>query len=382
VKIAVEANVLAREPQSGVYYYVQRLLKAMATIKPSDAYSLIYLGRPGRTLADLGLPATQFDLKRVHWLPRKLYNLFLRTPFGLPLDLISGVHPDLFLFPSFARWPLLRPYPSVVIIYDTAYLDFPEVIETWHFKWYLERAVPRALKRASRVVVISESTRQSLVKHYGVSPEKITVVVPAVEHTQFKPAAAAEIQKIRHKYQTGDNYILFLGTLEPRKNMARVIAAYLALPLKVRSQYKLVLAGARGWKDTELLEAADKLEASELVMTGFIEEADLATLYSGAAVFVYPSLYEGWGMPVLEAMACGTPVITANNSSLPEAGGTAAVYIDAQATEQLTQALSDVLLSPTRRSQMSQEGLKHAANFTWEASAARLHKVFEEATQQ
>jgi glycosyltransferase involved in cell wall biosynthesis len=370
MKIVVEADLLAHDPQTGVYYYTQRLLAAAAKLDPSIAYQLVFFGSSRQFIERLGINGSNVTTKGIKWLPRKVYNALLRTPFRLPFDLVSGAQGDIFLFPRFVRWPLASKKPSIVIIYDTAYLDFPEVLKTNHYRRYLEFFVPRSIKKATQIVTISESTKRSLIDHYGTPAAKITVITPALDHAQFKPAPETEIEATKQKYGITKEYLLYLGAIEPRKNIGGIIDAYQALSPDLRDRYQLVVGGGTSWKDGELQLPQDA------VVTGFVESGDITALYSGATLFVYPSHYEGWGMQILEAMACGTPVLTADNSSLPEVGGDAAVYAKTNDQASLNTELANLLSSPHSLDDLRTKGLQRAKSSNWEDSAQKLLALF------
>lgn len=380
MKIALEVDVLASSPKTGVFHYTQRLLRALLAQDTENDYSLVYVGKESQARR-FELPLQHTALRAVAWLPRKLYRLSLRPPIGLPIDLLAGVTADIWVFTGFSRWPLLKKAKSLTFIYDTAYIDYPEVIETRHFQAYLSRVVPRAIRRSTKVLAISESTKQSLIKHYQTPTEKIEVITPGVDHSFYKAVSIKDVEKMKTKYSVTGDYVLYLGTLEPRKNIVGIIEAYRALSPQLQAQYQLVLAGNKGWQDTEIEAAINSLPEKNLVRIGYVDHEDLPALYTGSTIFLYPSVYEGWGMQILEAQACGTPVITADNSSLPEAGGEAAIYVKTGDQMALNQALCGLLQDPARRKQLSQAGLQHVKGFTWEASATKLRDLLEELGQ-
>jgi glycosyltransferase involved in cell wall biosynthesis len=214
------------------------------------------------------------------------------------------------------------------------------------------------------------------------APKDITVVEPALDQAKFKPASKEAVAEVKRKYKITRDYLLFVGTMDPRKNVEGIIKAYAALEPAVRDKYQLVLAGAPGrdwgwgWLDDKVDELEKTLPARALIRTGYFANEDKPALMSGATLFVWPSHYEGWGMPVLEAEACGAPVVTARNSSLPEVGGAGAAYVE-QTTdpEELTRLMMDLLNDPVRREKMRAAGLEHAKKFTWTRSAAKLADV-------
>lgn len=377
MRVGIEASPLLVENKTGVEHYTQRLLAALFKIDPRNEYWLTYLAFFTKADPELGVSGQNIHKRRISWLPGKIYNATLRSPIGLAIDLISGLHVDVFLFLNFARWPLQRTKNSVVIVHDLSFIEFPQVIKTLHHRLYLSWTVPRSIKKASAVIAISESTKNGIIKHYGTAPEKISVVPPAVDHDVYKPMSKSAIASLKKKHNIVGEYLLYIGTLEPRKNILAIVAAYKSLPDSVRNKYQLVIGGNRGWGNDEIESELSSLPKGELLRLGYVDDADMAALYSGATMFLYPSVYEGWGMQVLEAMACGTPVITANNSSLVEAGGDAAAFVTVGEQEHFNALLLKVLDSPSTRRAMSFRGIKHAATFSWDKSASLLLDVLK-----
>jgi glycosyltransferase involved in cell wall biosynthesis len=253
-------------------------------------------------------------------------------------------------------------------------LDAPEYIVPRHQK-YLSRRVPQSVGKATHVIAVSENTKRRLVERYGTDPAKITVIEPALDHQAYQPASSEVVATAKQKYGITKPYLLYLGTMEPRKNIAGIIRAYTMLTAKEQASYQLVLAGGKGWLDTEINQLIDSLPAESVVRTGYVDDGDKPALYTGATLFLYPSHYEGWGMQLLESMACGTPAITARNSSLVEAGGEAAAYIDENTPEALGKLVQAILYDPERQEKMRKAGFKHAKEFTWKRSAKKLAVV-------
>ncbi|HEY6736297.1 MAG TPA: glycosyltransferase family 1 protein [Candidatus Saccharimonadia bacterium] len=377
-QLAIDIDILAHDSKTGVYYYTQRLLAALLARPRAYGVTLAYFGK-AQPLSDWELPAGSATVRAVTWLPRKLYRLTLRTVAALPFDLMTGVRADAFLFTKVVALPLVRRVPNAVVIHDTAYVDYPDVMENWHFRKYLEWGVPRGIKRASLVITISESTKSRLMELYGVPEQKIRLIPPAVDHAAYHPYEEPEVARVREKFGITKPYILSVCTLEPRKNLVTLLRACADFPPELLRDYQLVLAGRKGWHNAELDTLLDELgKKISIVVTGYVLNEDLPVLYAGAAVFVLPSLYEGFGMPVLEAMACGAPVITANNSSLPEVAGEAGVLVEALDVAGLCQAMVDVLHDDQRRARMRRAGLARAQAYSWEKSATLLANVIDE----
>jgi glycosyltransferase involved in cell wall biosynthesis len=234
-----------------------------------------------------------------------------------------------------------------------------------------DRNFAEVLKRADALIAVSQSTKNDSVRVLGLPPEKITVIHSGVSDAFFD-VRTDEIWRIKKKYRLKRPFVLFTGTIEPRKNIDSLLDAYTSLESPLRKEFDLVIAGPIGW-------AADKTisRLKSIRYLGYIPERDLATLTSAASVFVYPSLYEGFGFPVAQAMAAGVPVITSNNSSLPEVTGNAAVLIDPRSTSELRNALTRLLQSPEQRAQLSELGAAQAREFRWDVCAAKSLRFFE-----
>jgi glycosyltransferase involved in cell wall biosynthesis len=304
--------------------------------------------------------------------PVRPVNALLRIPFGLPWAALRG---SFDLLHVTYNAPPLNPCPTVVTIHDISFEHYPQFFSPRDLL-ILKTLVPLSARRAACVLTGSEYTRRELIDRYGLAPQKITVTYYAADE-QFHPVLdPAALQAVRAKYGIGDApFVLALGNLQPRKNMARLVAAFAAVarddisPGNVIS--KLVIAGKAQWRESEVFQAVRQAGLEKrVVFPGYVEDADLPALYSAATVFVYPSLYEGFGLPPLEAMACGAPVISTNAASLPEVVADAALLIDPSDTVALAQALSDVLTRPALQADLIERGLRRAARFSWERCAA------------
>jgi glycosyltransferase involved in cell wall biosynthesis len=312
----------------------------------------------------------------VRYLPSKVYNLFSRKIAVPPADLLSAVKPDIAIFGNFVRSPLITGGKTITVIYDLSYIHFRQFADKKNAA-LLSKRVPVAAKKSDKIITISESSKKEIVKYYKVEPEKIAIISPAVDHGVFKPQEYKKITQIRNKYKINRSYILYTGTLEPRKNIVGILEAYALLPMSLCAEFQLVLAGGKGWLDHEIQSKLDDLKDLEIVLTGYVPDKDLPALYSGASVFVYPSFYEGFGMPPLEAMACGVPVITSNNSSLPEVVGTAGITIDAKDTKSLAENMQRVLTDEKLANKMKKDGLIQAKKFSWAESAVKMKMVID-----
>lgn len=261
--------------------------------------------------------------------------------------------------------------PCAVLVYDlVAFL--PEV-RPQERAARIERATIRpAIRRAKRLVCISHSTERDLLERFPRAAGKTTTIPLAASAEFGRRRAPSELEAVAARYgvSAGD-FVLSTGSLEPRKNLARLIRAHGALPEELRRSYPLVLVGPRGWEEEEILHAARE-RGDAVRLTGFVPDEDLAGLYAACALFCYPSLYEGFGLPVLEAMAAGAPVITSNTSSLPEVGGEAVAYVQPEDERSLAEAMERLLRSPDERSGLADRARTRAAEFSWDRVARAM----------
>jgi len=295
-----------------------------------------------------------------------------------PMDLLYGR--GIYLFPRFVGMRLAFS-KSILTIYDLSFELHKEFVEDNNAR-FLSGAVGRSVKKASRIIAISESSRSEVMQFYKVPADKISVATPAVDPAFINRRPAKEIAAAKKKYGITGDYILALSNLEPRKNLEGLVEAYLSLPVAARKKYSLLIVGADGWKAERLfgkIEASSKQAGRIIRPSEYVVDTDKAAVISGASLLVYPSHYEGFGMPPLEALACGVPVITSNNSSLPEVIGDAGMMIDSHDQAQLAATLANHLQHiDTITKQARIEGPQQAAKFSWETSA----QVFLETAKQ
>ena len=268
---------------------------------------------------------------------------------------------------------LLRRIPRKVrltaTIHDMTCWLMPELHPAANLR--ADRAFAEILKRADAVMAVSESTRNDAIRVLALDPDKITVIHLGIDRAFFHVPAGA-IEHVKDRYGLARPFVLSVGTIEPRKNIDTLLDAYAALAPSMHEEFELVLAGPRGWARPETMARLRKAR-----YLGYIPEADIAPLTAAATVFVYPSLYEGFGFPVAQAMAAGVPVVTSDVSSLPEVAGDAAVLVDPRSTAELRDALARLLLSPDLRKELASRGRVRAKQFTWERCAAESLRFFE-----
>lgn len=366
----------AYEQGGGIGRYVRELVGALADVDTSNQYRLFVSGAAPHTLPSP--PGPNFTWASTRISPRWMARLWYRAMLPLPVEVFTGsislYHATDFVLPP-ARPQTVR----LLTVHDLSFVRVPETASP-RLKAYLDVVVPRSLKQADHILADSQATKDDIVELYGVDPTRITPLLSGV-NSRFQPQQQDQIETVRHKYGLGGKpFILSVGTVQPRKNYARLVYALKAL-LDRQLDVSLVISGGKGWLEDSLYTAIrDTHMQDDVHLIGFADEDDLPALYSAANCFAFPSLYEGFGLPVLEAMACETPVITSNVSSLPEVAGDAAILVDPHDVEDITEALYRLLTDNALRDQLVQRGRVRAAHFTWKRSALQLKSIYTQLT--
>lgn len=292
----------------------------------------------------------------------------------LPLSIDSILPRGAYFFPAYTMLPM-RSRASAVVIHDLAHLEVPDCVEAGNAR-LLDYALPRSVKQAGAIITISEYTKQRLLHHFGIEPSRIRIAPPAVDRHVYRRIDHATSRSVRERYGiTCENYLLAVGTLEPRKNLARVIDAFSLLPEPVRQQYSLVLIGANGWDKGETQARIGQAQAKGIRILrprGYVQDDDMAAFYSGAQGLVFLPLYEGFGIPPLEAYACDTPVLASRVSSVPEAAGDMALYVDdPKDLDAIRRGMLELLaIDEPRREALQPSMRRHLDSFGWLQSAA------------
>ena len=353
----------------GISRYIYYLLVELRRLAGADEFTAFV----GSETDDPALAATsRFRLQRAG--PRgsqpvaRIVWEQLRQPAVLRHERVELLHSL-----AFAQ-PLLWRGPSVVSFMDLSFLRFPRAFNRAN-RLYLTVMGRAAVRRADHLLAISESTRQDLIKLLGAAPERVTVTYCGVDPS-FRPLPADAVARFRARHELPERFILYVGTLEPRKNVPRLLEAYARL-VRAGDAPPLVIVGARGWRHASIDARLAALGLGERVrLLGYLPAADLPLCYNAADLFVYPSLYEGFGLPPLEALACGTPVVTSNTSSLPEAVGDVAVCVDPRDVGKLAAAMRQVLDDASLRARLRASGIDWAAGFTWQRMAEQTLAVY------
>lgn len=364
----------AYEQGAGIGRYVRELVRALAALDTQTPYRLFVAGATRGNLP--ASPGANFSWRPTRITPLWFARLWHRLQLPLPVEAFTG-RVTLFHATDFTLPPVLPGTKTLLTVHDLSFVRAPETT-TPVLKAYLDKVVPRSVRRATHVLADSQATKDDLVDLYGTSPDKITVLLGGV-NPEFEPVLDEDTRRAaRRRYAIPDNpYIFSVGTVQPRKNYARLIEA-VSLLGPAFGDVHLVIAGGHGWLDDSIYQAVHTFGLDERVhFTGFVRDGDLPALYSAATCFAYPSLYEGIGLPVLEAMACGTPVVTSNISSMPEISGEAALLVDPYDVAALADALRTLLSEDALRQDLVQRGFSQAATFTWERAAAQLYGVYQ-----
>ncbi|MBI4049194.1 MAG: glycosyltransferase family 4 protein [Candidatus Doudnabacteria bacterium] len=363
--IGIEAERANLPQKTGVEVYAAELIKNLARQDAKNDYVLYFRSQPQDWFQQL---PPNFKLKVI---PFPKFWTQLRISWEIlwhPVDVLAILASAL---------PIWHPANSVVTVHDVAWKLFPEAF-TPFMRRYLEWSTSFAVRSASKVIAVSESTKRDLVKYYQINPEKIEVI-PLAAGEQFRPQSYEQSQPILDKFGlVYQKYILFVGTMQPRKNIPRLVEAFIRLKQKNHIEEKLVIVGKKGWlwQPIEKKIAEGGLGQAVKVLD-YVTDEDLPALFSGASVFTLPALYEGFGIPPLEAMACGVPVVVSNVSSLPEVVGDAGILVDPNSVDSIAEGLLKGLTDKEFKASMVQKGLEQAAKFSWEETARKTLVLLE-----
>lgn len=293
---------------------------------------------------------------------------------------LQKLKPDLYHALAFVgSWTM--PKPSVVTVFDLSFMRYPEVL-TRARRIYLQRMTAYSCRKATRVLAISQSTANDVTQYLGIAPDKIDIAYPGVS-PDFKPLPREDIVAFRQKKDLPDNFLLFVGTLEPRKNLPLLLRAYAQLSPEERSAMHLVLAGGKGWFYDEIFATIAELQLQKTVhLPGYLKAEELVLWYNAASAFVYPTLFEGFGIPIVEALACGKAVLTSNISSLPEAAGDVGILLPPNDETAWTDAMRETIANHAHLDDQSEQRIAWAHQFTWRRCAEDTIACYHKALNQ
>jgi glycosyltransferase involved in cell wall biosynthesis len=374
--IGIDGNEANVQKRVGISEYAYQLLLQFAedrSARDKDIKFVIYLKDK---------PLDSLPKKNKHWQYRVLKPGKFWTQWRLPLDLyLRHPRPDIF-FSMTHYAPRYSPVPTIISVMDVSYLRFPEMFKTSDL-YQLQHWTQYSVKNAKKVLTISNSSRDDIINIYKKSQDDVLTIYPGIKHIQSLEPRIYGMNQIQTKYHVTDKFILFVGTLQPRKNIARLIEAFSRIKNADQEEkfknLQLVIIGKKGWQYEEILAAPEKYDVTESVR--FLEnvpDVDLDVFYQHALCYVLPSLYEGFGLPVVEAMQRGCPVITSNISSLPEAGGDAAIYVNPEDVDDIAHKITKVITDEKLRHELKEKGKKQVMKFSWKKSAQQTLDILEE----
>ena len=359
--IGIDASRAALAHHTGTETYAYQLLRGLASQSSADMRLRLYTHQPPQPVI---WPHSPYIETRVIPFPRLWTHLRLAAE-------ISQHPPDVLFVPSHVL-PLHCPVPAVVTVHDLAYRHHPEAYTRFQRR-YLDWSTRRHTYVAQHLIADSQATKEDLVNHYRTDGQRISVVHLGRDESLHR---VSDVAAVKAKYGIAGAYILYMGTLQPRKNLLRLIEAF--QPLSQQHPVKLVLAGSKGWLYDDIFALVQTLNLTERVhLPGFVPPTDKAALISGAEVYAYPSLYEGFGLPILEAMACGVPVLTSNVSSMPEIAADAALLVDPYDVASIRQGLRRLLTDQPLRQTLIQKGFQRLNHFSWANAAHQVQSILQ-----
>lgn len=355
--------------RAGLGRYAASLTQALLP-RLSHRLTLFYNREKGIALP-AGLehvPARTVSLSYKSWRMLVWAGQLMRIPF-------NRLTPNAALFHATEHLVLpLKNVPTVLTIHDLIFRYFPEHHKPLN-RWYLNMTMPLYCRRADHIIAVSEATRRDIINAYHIAPEKVSVIYEAAD-PRFQPQLRATVEAMRTRYHLPAEYLLYVGTIEPRKNLTRLLRVWEPLYL-AKEAPRLVIAGKRGWLTGDFYTTLENSPARDgVLITGYIQDCDLPAIYAGATAFVFPSLCEGFGLPPLEAMACGTPVVCSDTSSLPEVVGEAALTFDPTDDAGIAEALRRIVKDKELQAELRELGVQRAAGFSWGRAAQETVSVY------
>jgi alpha-1,3-rhamnosyl/mannosyltransferase len=376
MKIRVEISSLATQSISGVGFYVKRLTESLDRTEGVDltASYFNFLDRQPVPDIDLKKPLDKNSL-----IPLRVFAKLYSYGISLPFDLFKP-RVDLTIHPNFSLWWSSRSRLNAAAVHDLTYMYFPEVVEDKNLA-HLRRVVPRTMKKADFIITVSEAVRAELIKEFSIDPSRCIATPVPPERVYFDKNSVNVFKKYKLPMK---KYIFFIGNMEPRKNLTTLIEAYCQLPKELKKEYGLLLGGGKGWKSEktrEALEAAQKA-GENIVHIGYVDQKDSPAFFQQASLFVMPSIYEGFGMPVLEAMAGETPVVASDIPVHREAGGDGVFYADPSKPLEFRDRMVEILTSKKTADTLIKKADAHVKTFSWEANAKKVIDHAEQFLQQ
>ena len=370
MRIAVNTRFLQKDNLEGYGHYINELLQRITQQnlqhqflflfdKPFDA-SFIY---SQNITSQILTPAARHGISFRYWYDVKL----TRAAKKFKADVIVSLD-------GFCS--LTTSIPQVVAVHDLAFLHYPKFISTYHL-WFYKLHQKKFINKAKHVVTVSEFSKQDIVQQYKIAPEKISIVSNAAREI-FVPITYTEKENIKTQYANGNEYFLFIGGIHPRKNLMHLLKAFSVFKKRQQSNMKILIVGRLAWQYDTLIEQLKTYKyRDDIELLNYLQDDKLAKILAAAYALIYPSFFEGFGVPIIEAMQCGVPVIASNTSSMPEVGGNAALYASPTDVNELAELMMQLYKNETMRNQMIQLGFTQSAKFSWDESAKKLWQIIE-----
>lgn len=377
MKIGIDARSLSVTEPEGMHVYAFNVIKRLTRLDP-NIECVLYSDRPiaPAMLESLGARYSVRILSPKWFWPQTRLTAEFYTP-------KTKNKFDVFYFPT-QSMSFYCPKPTVAVIHDLAFLKFPDYFTAWN-RFVLSKLTTNfTVRLATKLIAISEQTKQDAMEFYNIQSDKIQVIHHGFDSELYYQRSQTEIKTVTNRYGIRQPYLIYVGTLQKRKNISRLIEAFAWLKQTRQIPHQMVIIGKKGWLYQDIFKAVKSLQIeSEVVLTGYAPRADVPALLSGSSAFILPSLYEGFGLPVIEAMASGAPAVVARNSALSEIGASAANYIDEPLDIQsIGQAIWSVISDSKKQNDLRQAGLKRAQDFSWDACARDTLEIIRRAARQ
>lgn len=388
MNIGIDIRSLMERQRTGVGEYTLNLLKELFKLDSENQYYLFYNGfkQSKFSIGNIVPDSPEFDSENIHYCgfkyPNKLLNFgfrFLKYPkIDRMIEKKCNVKIDLFFLPNHCFYSLSDKVKLILTVHDLSFVRLPELLNFKKRLWHKIINPARICQRAHKIVAVSESTKKDLIQLYGLNPDKIFRMHSGISADLKRVEDCQELNRVKQKYSLPEKFILFLGTIEPRKNTIGAIKSYeefkrIARDFSALKEYSLVIVGPKGWKNRGVFKAIKTSPfKSQIKYIGYLDAEDKSATYSLANLFLFPSFYEGFGFPALEAMKCGTPVVTSYNSSLVEVTGDSSILINPYNISEISQAIFEILSDEKLKINLITKGKSKVEKFNWQKTASEF----------
>lgn len=371
LKIFIEASPLVEPRMSGIGHITLELVRALDKHPEYGKKFEVILVAPFDKINSLSLWSFKNVKYRRILLPLRPLNLLWKFNLLPPMDLLLGR--GVYIFPNYKNWWLIFS-KSITYVHDISFVLFPQFVSPKNQR-FLKKYMPKWLKRTTLIATDSKSAKNEILDYYDVPNTKVKVLYHGVDTKIFYPRPTQEVDLVKSKYNITGKYIFYLGNIEPRKNIERMTEAYRNLPKKISNEYSLVLVGGSGWLNQSIIESIKNAQQEGFRIIkpeAFVKDEDLPALHSGATMLLHPALYEGFGLSIVQAMACGTPVLAGNNSSMPEVVGSGGLLVDSTSVENISSTMEKILTDQKLHDELATKAIAQAQKFSWDKTTNQL----------